>query len=58
MALAKSVLERGQPVFTFNDDENNGLLDFGARLFHVDKVKSLWTGAPISETDTSFQENQ
>jgi hypothetical protein len=34
-AIARTVLERGQPLFTFDDAENNGLLQRGATRFGI-----------------------
>jgi len=40
-AAARQVIERGQPLFTFDDDENKGLLQLGARAYNIDDVRKL-----------------
>jgi len=40
-ATARHVVERGQPLFTFDDDENKGLLEIGARRYNIDAVHGL-----------------
>jgi hypothetical protein len=39
--IARYVLERQQPLFTFEDEENNSLLELGARPYNIDEIKSL-----------------
>ncbi|HUY35458.1 MAG TPA: hypothetical protein VMV69_22125 [Pirellulales bacterium] len=43
-ATARHVVERGQPLFTFDDDENKGLLQLGARQYNIDAVRGLIAG--------------
>ena len=50
---ARSVLSRGQPLFTFDDDENRGLLDLGARPYNINEIKCHLTQAPACEADDS-----
>jgi predicted Rossmann fold nucleotide-binding protein DprA/Smf involved in DNA uptake len=37
-AAARHARERGQPLFTFEDDENAGLLALGARPYRLEAV--------------------
>jgi predicted Rossmann fold nucleotide-binding protein DprA/Smf involved in DNA uptake len=37
-AVARAVLQRGQPLFTFEDDANSGLLERGARRYNIDDI--------------------
>jgi predicted Rossmann fold nucleotide-binding protein DprA/Smf involved in DNA uptake len=43
-ATARGVVERGQPLFTFDDDENKALLQLGARPYMIDDVRNLLGG--------------
>jgi len=43
-ATARHVVERGQPLFTFDDDENKGLLQLGARPYNIDGIRELLAG--------------
>ncbi|HUY35464.1 MAG TPA: hypothetical protein VMV69_22155, partial [Pirellulales bacterium] len=43
-ATARRAIERGQPLFTFDDDENKGLLQLGARPYHIDDFRGLMAG--------------
>ncbi len=45
--VARSVLQRGQALFTFDDDENKGLFQLGAHPYNVDEIKYLITAAPL-----------
>ncbi len=38
-AAARRVLERGQPLFTFDDDANSNLLRLGARPYGIDDIE-------------------
>lgn len=40
-AIARTVLQRGKPLFTFDDDENKGLLLLGARPFDKEAIEQL-----------------
>ncbi len=41
-AIARTILERGKPLFTFVDEENNGLLQSGANRFGIaETVKTI-----------------
>jgi len=42
-AVARQVLERGHPLFTFEDEENAGLLRLGARAFSISYIKNSET---------------
>ena len=46
-AVARSVLQRGQPLFTFDDPENKELLELGARPYDREAI-SLFFPAPAS----------
>ncbi len=48
-AIAQSALRRGQPLFTFGDDENATLLQLGARPYEMDEIKSLVTTARAAQ---------
>jgi predicted Rossmann fold nucleotide-binding protein DprA/Smf involved in DNA uptake len=37
-AVARQVLDRSQPLFTFEDDENTELLHRGAQPYHIDRL--------------------
>ena len=39
--LARSVKERGIPLFTFNDDANIGLLRLGAQQFNTSSIQLI-----------------
>jgi predicted Rossmann fold nucleotide-binding protein DprA/Smf involved in DNA uptake len=41
--IARQVLEHGKPVFTFDVEENQGLLDRGARLYDTEAIRSVIT---------------
>lgn len=40
-AIAKHVLERGQPLFTFDDEENASLLKIGARPYDIAEIRGM-----------------
>jgi predicted Rossmann fold nucleotide-binding protein DprA/Smf involved in DNA uptake len=40
-AIARQILERGQPLFTFDDDENSELLKLGAQTYQIPELKAL-----------------
>ena len=40
-SVARQVLQRGQPLFTFEDDENQSLLQLGARPYNSKDIRRL-----------------
>lgn len=48
-AVARSVLKRSQPLFTFDDDENMDLLQLGARPYKIGEIKSFLKAACAAE---------
>ena len=38
-AVARQILDRSQPLFTFDDDENTELLDLGAKPYQIDRIQ-------------------
>ena len=49
--IARHVLERGQPLFTFDDEANAGLLKLGARPYNIDEIRRLAATGTAIETD-------
>ena len=43
-AVARHVLDRSQPLFTFEDDENTGLLNLGAQPYQIDRIQRCLLG--------------
>ncbi len=39
-SVARHILERGQPLFTFEDDENAGLLKLGALPYDIRHIRA------------------
>ena len=54
-SLAHALLKRGQPLFTFDDDENRSLLQDGALPFKSHAIRSLLTMAAANETDRQVE---
>ena len=50
-ALARHILERGQPLFTFDDEENSSLLKLGTRPYNIDELRPLAATGTAIETD-------
>ena len=40
-AVARQILDRGQPLFTLEDDENTGLRSFGAQAYRIDWIRRV-----------------
>jgi hypothetical protein len=40
-AIAALAARQGKPLFTFDDEENRGLLERGARAFDLEAIESL-----------------
>jgi len=38
-AVARQILDRSQPLFTFEDDENTELLKLGAQPYRIDRIQ-------------------
>ena len=49
--IARNVLERAQPLFTFEDEESKGLLQLGARPFDMDAInRDLLDSVELEQT--------
>jgi hypothetical protein len=49
--IARNVLERTKPLFTFDDEENKDLLQLGARAFDMDAInRDLLDSVELKQT--------